>query len=293
MSIHSRIPHILPILSALFCGHGFAQEVRTAPVTTVAALPAPIHNAVPLEARPPNEKPDFHIQSTHAKLLDVMESPPMPGLPPVKGTIMLKVHSVADPGLPEPPAPQPVHYAENGQLSELLAEYAKERQKIRHAFISATVYDHSRTRLICYPSGGRDHAVTVWSNIDFNHFSGIASFEAVGADGEPREYFLLMGIGNENTGFRAQKLAERGIQYDVPEIPEIPDGAPAFVVESNDPHPESITLIEDLHALYRDDGVRMAEQAAAREAAHEARRQHYLANPPKPEDVTIHFWNRK
>ena len=285
---------ILLILAALLCWQGLAQEVRMAPATTIAVLPAApsIDDTALLEPPAPVEKPDFQIESTQVKLLDVVESPPMPGLPPVEGTITLKVHSVADPGLPEPPAPSPVQYAENGQLCELLAEYAKERQKIRHAFISATVYDHSRTRLTCYPSGGRDHAVTVWSNIDFNHFGGIVSFEATGADGEPREYFFLMGIGNENTEFRAQKLAEHGIQYEPPEIPDIPDGAPAFVIESNDPHPESITLIEDLHALYRDEGVRMAEQAAAREAATEARRRHYLANPPKPKDVTIHFWKR-
>lgn len=275
-------------------GDTMNDEVRTAPANTFAVLPSAPHiqEVGSTESPPPVHSPDLQIESTQFKLLDVVEAPLMPGLPPITGTIALKVHSVAHPGLPEPPARMAAQHTGNDAFPELLAAHAVKRQKIRHAFISATVYDHSRTRLTCYPSGGRDHAVTVWSNIDFNHFSGIASFEATGADGYPREYFLLMGIGNENTEFRAQMLAERGIQFKPPEIPDIPDGAPAFVIESNDPHPDSITLIEDLHALYRDEGVRMAEQAAARHAANEARRQHYLANPPQPKDVTIHFWKR-
>src|SRR5690606_4064394 len=77
-----------------------------------------------------------------------------------------------------------------------------------------------------------------------------------------------------------------------PQIPALPDGAPAFVIVTENPDPESVRMIEDLHALHRAEGARMAAAAAAREQAYEDRKAHLLANPPKPRDVTVHFWKR-
>jgi len=284
---------ILPILTVYMCGHGLAQEVRTPPITTVATLSAPILDDMPPETPPPVEKPDFQFESTQVKLLDVVEAPPMPGLPPVEGTITLKVHSVANPGLPNPPQPPPASVPADPEFMEHFAEFAEEHLHTGFAFVSATVYDHSRTHLTCYPSGGGNKVITVWSNVDFNHFSGIGAFEANGSDGKTRSYHLVMGIGNESTEEWRESLAEQDVQSEMPEIPTLPDGAPAFVIETQNPAPESVKLIEDLHALYRDEGGKIAADAAARQAAYEARKAHFLANPPKPKDVTIHFWNRK
>jgi len=247
--------------------------------------------------QPAAEKANFRIQSTQVKLVDVVESPPMPGLPPVEGTITLKVHSVADPGLPEPVhalpprEKQPVFF-NDPQALEHLARLEEEKQRNRFAFVSATVYDRSRTRLRFHSSGEGHNAVTAWSNIDFNHFSGCGSFEAVGANGETRSYQLMLSIGNEDTEQRRAWLAAKNIKWDVPEIPALPDGAPVFVIVTEDPDPESVKLIEDLHALYRDEKEQMAQLTAAREKAYEERKAHLLANPPKPKDVTVHFWKR-
>jgi len=269
-----------------------AQEVRTPPATTVAVIPAPIHDENPPAPPPPVIKPDFRIESTQVKRLEVVESPPMPGLPPVEGTITLTVRNVTDPGLPDPPAPLPRQPSLDPEELERLAELAATHLQTRFAFVSATVYDRSRTRLTCYPSGGVNKAVTAWSNLDFNHFSGFGTFEAGEPDGQVRSYHLLMGIGNENTERRRELLAERGIEWEEPEIPALPDGSPAFVIETKDADPESVKLIEDLHALYRDEGDRMAEMTTAREKAYAERKACFLANPPKPKDVTVHFWKR-
>jgi len=279
----------ISFLAAMFCGQGSAQEVKTPPVGTVTAIPGVIQVAAPPEPAAAVEKPDFQIEGTQVKLIDVVESPPMPGLPPVSGTMTLKVHSVADPGLPDPPRP-PESAISAG--TEDFAEYTGEQPKAHFAFISATVYDRSRTRLTCYPRGGGEKGVTVWSNVDFNHFSEISAFEAKGSDGEIRSYHLMMGIGNETTEGRRELLAEHGIEWEMPEIPTLPDGPPVFVVESQDPDTETLELVEDLHALYRDEGKRMAELSAAREKAYEDKKAYLLANPPKPKDVTVHFWNR-
>jgi hypothetical protein len=216
----------------------------------------------------------------------------MPGLPPVEGTITLTVRNVADPGLPDPPPPPEPRSIDDPETKARLAELSAKYRETRVAFVSATVYDRSRTRLTVYPNGGIDKAVTVWSNLDFNHFSGFGSFEAQDASGESRKYSLLMGIGNENPDVRRRLLAERGVEFEEPEIPVLPDGQPSFVIETEAPDPDGVKLIEDLHALYRTERVRMADACAAREKAYEERRAYLLANPPKPKDVTVHFWKR-
>ena len=209
------------------------------------------------------------------------------------GTITIKVHTVTDPGLPDPPPPLPALPVTDPEVKARLAEMSAKYKQTQLVFLSATVYDHKRTLLRCYPSGNRGKEITAWSNLDFNHFCGFGDFEATGADGEVRKYALLMGIGNENTERRSEWLASKGIEYEGPEIPALPDDKPAFVVETENPDPESTTLMEDLHALYRAEGVRMAEACVAREKAREARKAYLLANPPKPKDVTIHFWKRE
>ena len=291
-----KLSPVLVVFWGLFpCLHGedvAAPQVLTAPVTTVASIPEPISDGSPSPAPPPVEKPDFQIESTQVKRLDVVESPPMPDLPPVEGTITLTVRTVADPGLPDPPPPPQPREIDDPEVKGRLAELRAKHLETQIAFVSATVYDRSRTRLTVYPSGGVDKAITVWSNLDFNHFSGFGSFQATDADGEVRQYALLMGIGNETSGLRRRLLAERGIEYEEPEIPAIPDGTPAFVIETENPDPQSVTLIEDLHALYRAEGARMAEAEVARQKAYEERRAYLLANPPKPKDVTVHFWKR-
>lgn len=216
----------------------------------------------------------------------------MPGLPPVKGTITLTVRNVADPGLPDPPPPPEPRSIEDPEVKAQLAELSAKYRETQIAFVSATVYDRNRTHLTVYPNGGIDKAVTVWSNLDFNHFSGLGSFEASETGGEVRSYSLLMGIGNENPDLRRRLLATRGLEYEGPEIPTLPDSPPAFAIATKHPDTDGVKLIEDLHALYRTEGLRMAEACAAREKAYEERRAYLLANPPKPKDVTVHFWKR-
>lgn len=288
------LPFLIVFLGLLPALHGEDGEdvVRVAPSTTHASIPAPISDETPSPPPPPVEKPDFQIESTQVKQLDVVEAPPMLGLPPVEGTITLTVRNVADPGLPDPPPPPEPRSIEDPETKALLAELSAKYRETSIAFLSATVYDRTRTRLTIYPNGGIDKAVTVWSNLDFNHFSGFGSFEAQDGSGEIRQYHLLMGIGNENSEMRRRLLAEGGIDLEEPEIPALPGEQPSFVIVTEAPDPDGVKLIEDLHALYRAEGDRMAEACAAREKAYEERRAYLLAYPPKPKDVTVHFWKR-
>ena len=233
---------------------------------------------------PEIETPDFEIESTQIKLIDVVEAPPMAGLPPVEGTMMLTIHSVADPGLPEIPMPSPAQPEELATADEV-EPVDSNMFGMGIVSISATVYDHSRTLITCNMGDGLNKTITAWSNIDFNDFSGTGNFEAKGADGKTRSYMLLMCIGDEITDSTNNTAS--------PKIPAIPNGAPAFVIETINPDPDSVKLLEDLHALYRDEGKNMAEATAARAKAEAEQRAYLLANPPKPKDVTVYFWKHE
>lgn len=269
------------------------SAVRQAPVETIASIPELNTNGSTTPSPATVAKPDFQVESTQVKLLDVIEAPPMHGLPPVEGTITLTVNRVADPGIPDPPAPVPANPITDPEILARLAARHAEFRKTRIVFVSATVYDRKRARVTVYPNGGMDRAVTIWSNVDFNHFCGFGCFEAKdGTNGDLRKYDLFLGISNEDTVMRAKRFSERGIEYVAPSIPPIPEGEPAFVIETENPDPDSLKLIQDMHALYRAEGTRMAESEVKRNLEYEERKAYLLANPPKPKDVTVHFWQR-
>jgi hypothetical protein len=263
----------------------------TAPETTQATIPDAISDGAPTSVPEPVAKPDLVIQSTQVKQMEVVEPPELPELPPVRGTKNLTVHLVDDPGLPDP-APPASPSDDDPQVEALPAEMSANHPETRIVFVSATVYDHKRTLLTCHPAGVSSREITVWSNLDFNHFQGFPTFEATGADGEVRSYALLTCVGN-GTAANLREQQTAGETTEEPAIPALPDDKPAFVIQTESPDPESVTLIEDLHALYRAEGTRMAEACAAREKAREERKAFLLANPPKPKDVTVHFWKRE
>ncbi|MEO8615796.1 MAG: hypothetical protein ABI600_11700 [Luteolibacter sp.] len=235
--------------------------------------------------------PDFKVKSTVARELDVVEPPPMSGLPPVTGTITEMVHLVEDPKLPDPPPPPVVT---DSEVSVVLAEAKKKYREARCLFLSATVYDHSRTLLRCYTSGNLRKEITAWSNLDFNYYSGFSNFKVKGAAEEIRAYNIMdMGVGNEDTAKWAKLTAKYGAKYKAPKIPSLPDGDPAYLIVSENPDEESVQIMEDLHQLYRNEGPRMKEAYLAREKAYAERYAYLLANPPVPEDVVIHFWKRQ
>lgn len=270
-----------PFLAATIVG-GFVctslnGQVLTPPSNIEAKIAEPVPQETPSEQPAPVEKPDFQIETTQVRLIDVVEAPPMAGLPPVKGTMMLTVHGVADPKLPETPATE---VAQPPTTSGIEAEVTL--PETRFVNVSATVYDQSRTLLQCQSMQHPNQSITVWSNVNFNHFCGVGNFESKGADGKLRGYHLMMGIGNE----------EGKQPADGSQIPYIPDGNPAFVIISENPAPETVRLVEDLHALYRAEGEKMAADVIARKKAEDEKRAYLLANPPKPKDVTVHFWKR-
>jgi hypothetical protein len=280
-----------------------SEDAVSSDITVVpeASIPGPISDGTPSLPPPAPEPIPFHVETSVTKRVHVVESPEMPGLPAPEGDINITVQLVKDPGLPDPPPPMPPAPPDDPAVMARMAELAEKYRETQLVFVSATVYDHYRTFLRCYPSGnGHREEISAWSNLDFNHFSGFATFEVKGTDGETRQYGLVMALGNEEivrTRLREQRLDEHEIEFEPVEIPQLPDLAtsgPAFVVKEGDTtNRESMELIEGMHTLYRTEGARMEQAYHARIKAYEDRKAFLLANPPKPKDVTIQFWDRE
>ncbi len=278
------LPITLALLGGLLPLHG--QQAVTPKL--VAEIPGALSDGKASPPMPPPVLPDFKVESTVVREVDVVEAPPMSGLPPVTGTIIETVHLVEDPELPDPPPP-PAPPVDSGAAVPL--EVSPEHS--RCLFLSATVYDHSRTLLRCSASGNPRKEITVWSNLDFNLFSGFSTFSVTGSGGEVRAYDMMgMGIGNEETETTPKFVAKNDLEYSAPEIPFLSDGDPAYVIVSVNPDKESVEIMEDLHQLYRNEGPRMREAYLARIKAEQAQRAYFIAHPPVPKDRTIHFWER-
>ena len=254
------------------------------------SIPGLIADGTPSPPASPPALPDFVVKNTVVRELDVVEPPPMAGLPAVEGRITLTANVVEDPKLPDPPPP-PVPAADSRGNSHI-ADSGNDAEWSRLVFVSATVYDHSRTLLRCHPNGELQKEITVWSNLDFNHFTGFSTFEVKAADGKIRRYELMMGVGDEDTQKRAALLARHGMEYIAPAIPVLPDDQPAYVIEGAAPDAGALRLVEDLHELYRSEGTRMEVAYHARIAAEAEQRAYYMSHPPVPKDVTVNFWER-
>ena len=284
-------PMSFALLGGLLPLHG--QEM-VAPVWDVE-IPVPISDGTPTEPAPKPEPIDFKVLTSNTRRMDVTESPEMSGLPPIKGTINVTVQRVADPGLADPPAPLPVLPPSDPLVIARMKQLRESYRGTELVFLSATVFDHSRTLLRIHPNGKLEGEVTAWSNIDFSHFSGFSTYRVNNTDGTFSDYGLLMGIGNTDTYGTRKRLARHGHDYNLPEIPELPDLAisgPSFVVVGGETNGEAMDTLSQVHDLYRKEGVRMEEAYHAREKANAERYAYLLKNPPVPDDIMIRFWQR-
>ena len=242
---------------------------------------------------------DFKVLSSHTSRVEVTEAVEMPDLPPIKGTINLTVQRVEDPNLPDPLPPLPALPPNDPAVVARMAELRAKYRGTRMVFVSATVYDHKRTLLRIHPNGKLEDSVTAWSNLNFNHYCGFSTYRVKDAvDGTFFNYGLVMGIGSMDTR-RWKALAEaRGIAYKGPQIPEIPqmtdfaNGGPSFLVVEGYAKSAAMDTLEQIHDLYRVEGAKLEDAYHAREKARAERKAFLLANPPKPDDVTIRFWKR-
>lgn len=259
-------------------------------------IPERISDGKPQPARSRPILRNFKVMETRTLRRDVVEAPPMPGLPPVQGRISLSVRKVVDPGLaplPEPPPPLP---PDDAVTRAMLEESGENHKGTELVFLSATVYDHSRTLLRIHLSGEDGWQVTAWSNVDFNHFSGFSSYRTTSPEGEISDVALLMGLGNVETGRMKELYAGNSGLPDNPQAPRLRDvtKGPAYViVDGNDSEGAASETLKQMHLLYAKEGNRMRVAHLSRVAEERKMREYYLAYPPKPKDVVINYWRGK
>ncbi len=225
-------------------------------------IPGPITDGTPAVPTPLPEPLQFSVMRTLASRRQVTEAPEISGLPAVKGTINVTVQLVEDPGLPNPPPPLSALRVEEPAATDGPAELSEPGADIQSIWVSATVYDHARTHIRCGLGNGKE--IVGWSNIDFNHFCGVGTYQVRGSDGKLSQYSLMMGIGNEETAGSGDALTP------APALPDLATSGPAFVITGGDAtDKESMDLFAGLHDLYRVEGARMAAACQARGIAYE------------------------
>ncbi len=280
------------ILPAAGQEHAPAWDVEIPPPVVVQAPAIPVEEPAPLE---------FRVLSSRTKETFVSEAAEMPDLPAVAGIIKVTVQMVADPGLPDPPAPLPVSPPDDPAVVSHLEQLREIYRGTDLVFLSASVYledagsGNALTLLRIYPNGQVGEQVEAWSNVNFLHLTGLGGYRVNHPDGTHRNIGLLMGIG-PRYGKTMRLLAEKaGREYEEPEIPDLPNLAtagPAFSVVEGAPDSPAMDVLEQLHALVRKSGDTLEEQYHARKQARAERKAYLLANPEKPKDVRIRFWKR-
>lgn len=185
------LPLSVALLGGLISTHGEEPALQWN-----VKITSPIADGKPSPPAPPPVLPDFLVKSTVVREMEVVESPPMSGLPPVEGTITATVHLVEDPGLPDPiiPAPRIIDPAKSALFKERAANYAWPV----HASVSATVYDRKRT-LLKWSFYGNDKIgvnprknFTAWSNVDFSYIGHFSTYQVAQADGTVKKWFFVV-----------------------------------------------------------------------------------------------------
>ena len=138
--------------------------------------------------------------------------------------------------------------------------------------LSATVYPGPRTFLNWSHrfANGTSREFSGWSNIDFNHFTGIATL--LGTDGN--QHTFVMAVGTE------QAHAENAPNYAT--------DTPTFMSDGEIPT-EALVLVDSLHKIYTTEGAKLATAHDGRERARLAKEAELLANPPQPKDLIIRY----
>lgn len=289
-----RSYYLIPVAAVYaFTSSAFSQEITESidgsdPAEITALPEARILGGISDGTRAPEEpKPapiDMHVLESHTRAEHFRLAPEMAGLPAPEGVRNVTVQYVVAPDLPEDPEPRPAVQLTEEEIEAFRAEIAEQYQETQLVVISASVHKDGITRFQVQAPGPDAVPVTGWSNFDFHHLSGFTDFELKQPDGSYKRYAIIMGVGY---------VRDPDPEVRAPKLPALATDGPRFIVHKGDKNnPEGLELVEGLHALYAVEGQRLADAHAARKRAYEVRKAELLANPPKPKDVTIRFWDK-
>jgi hypothetical protein len=281
------IPRIIPLLLAAATLAHSQEEVSsvsrdsetTLPTHTTARILGDIPDGTPPPPQPP--KPEYHIAAR-----DVVSTATHQ-----QGGRTITIRQIKPIDLPPPPAPVAIAPTEvDAEFAQRLAEYRATHPRTHLLFIGATVYhskDSPPRTLVRYWPEGKGGSVTFWSSADFALIAGgINSF----VDSTGDHHHLMMAWSNMDIERMAEIWSARGLEYDAPEIPNLPEGKASFQIIGEQPDVEKLAPVQALHDLYNSEYERLKTAYEGRERARIEREEYLKLNPPQPKDITLNFW---
>ncbi len=207
-----------------------------------------------------------------------------------QGGRRITIQKIAPIALPPPPEVAiPADPASPALLARIAALRAK-HPKNEIVRLGATVYrakdSPPRTLVRIWPDGG-EKSVTFWSSADFSLLCGLSSF--VGTDGATRNLMTMWSTVDIDR--LRDLMARHGRTYVPPVIPDLPPGKAAFVIASGTPTAENLASIQSIHDVYHNEHARLLTAYQGRERARLAQEAELKANPPRPKDIVLSYWD--
>ena len=157
--------------------------------------------------------------------------------------------------------------------------------------LGATVYrfkDSPPRTLVQYRPQPEAEAITFWSSADFTLIAGIQGI--VAADG--LTYRLVMAWSTTDTTRGTAASASGGNGPVPPGMPDFADGPATFTIVGTPPaDPAVLGPIQSLHDVYNSEYQRLKTAYEGRELARLQHEADLKANPPRPQNITIHVWD--
>lgn len=190
-----------------------------------------------------------------------------------------------------PPIPEPAARESESEEMAGIRMAAREAIKNRQFLaVSGTVYipesgpEDAKTFLKFWTQPGRKE-VSMWINANLLWLGGFSSYES-----EDTIYSLLMicSVTDSAKRERMNTLSKR--RWELPEIPDFPEGEASIVVVEGDPTPAELAPFTAMTELYHKDKLRLKRDHERRIVEGERRRLERLADPPERKSLNIRYW---
>jgi hypothetical protein len=271
-------------LAALLAATGFSysqeqvsEPAEPAPIFTTARILGNIPDGTPPPPAAP--KPEFIVPAK-----DILQTATHQ-----QGGRTITLHQIKPIALPPPPPPATAVAEPDPEFLARFAKYRETHPRSGTLFLSATVYRRAGSQprtLVRYWPAGKGEGITFWSSADFALVSGIHAY--IDTAGKTRSIF--MGWGSVDIDRMTDLAATRDRKFVTPEIPTFPDGKASFLISGNQPAAEDLVAIQSLHDLYNGEYQRLLTAHQGREQARLLHEAELKANPPRPKDITLHYW---
>jgi hypothetical protein len=220
-------------------------------------------SAVPRRAS--KEVPRVRKGVNHSPILEELELR--------KGAGSTVFRRVVPPVVPVPPAK--VAAQSDVELAEEATGPVKRAEVL---LLSATVFDRKLTELK-WAEGGQQFRA--WSNVDFNHFTGVMQVESAEAI-----YSVMLAMDNRSI---ADAAASGELPKDFPAAAKFQKPVSYFVVQGAEASPESLAGLDALHIYFE----KHREQMIAAATLRAAQPQPAPIEPQPAGRTIIEFWPKK